>query len=75
MANKLYQEKFMGKVGDVYSVAPEFLRSSVEKRGILRGKVVFIPPHRRFAVLAFQGVHGVSRETFWPEDLKARCRV
>lgn len=71
-SRKEYQEKFLGKVGDVYSVAPEFMRSGVDKGATLRGKVVFIPKHRRFAVLAF---HGTSREAFWPEDLKARCRA
>lgn len=73
------QKEYIGtcrcKVGEVYSVTPQFTKSRVDKGRPLRGKVVFIPKHRRFAVLAFPGIHGTSREAFWPEDLKARCRA
>ena len=74
MGEKIYIPTFTGKVGEVYSVTPEFAGFSVAKGGTMRGEVVAIPSHRRFAVLAFEGVNGISREAFWPEDLQTRCR-
>lgn len=71
---KVVEEKFKGQLGDCYSVVPEFSRCRVDKGKAMCGVVVSIPPHRRYAVLAFPGVHGTSREAFWPEDLKARCK-
>ena len=75
MGEKKYIPFFDGKVGEIYSVSPEFAGSSVAKGGVMRGEVVHIPKHCRFAVLDFQGVNGVSREAFWPEDLQTRCRT
>lgn len=72
---KVYKETVTCKIGDVYSVEPEFARTGVASGGIMRGRVIFIPKNRRFAVLEFQGIHGVSRECFWPEDLMAKCRA
>ena len=72
---KEYVEQVAAKLGEIYSVAPEFARTGVTGGSIMRGKVVFIPTHRRFAVLEFPGIHGVSRECFWPEDLMAKCRA
>ena len=63
------------KVGEVYAVTPQFTKGRVDKGKPMRGKVAFIPKNRRYAVLAFPGPNGISREAFWPEDLKARCRA
>ena len=60
--------------GEVYSVIPEFTSSRVEKGKTMRGKVVYVPKNRRYAVLEFRGPIGTCRECFWPEDLKARCK-
>ena len=70
-----HEKKFKGKLGEVYSVQPEFASSGVTKGKVRRGKVVFVPKHKRYAVLAFKGPHGISREAFWPEDLKAKCNA
>ena len=73
-SEKKYSHIFAGEVGEVYSVVPEFAGSSVSKGGTMRGKVVFIPKNRRYAVLAFKGITGTSREAFWPEDLQ-QCNI
>ena len=72
--NKVYAEKVSAQIGEVYSVSPEFANTSVASGGQMRGTVVYIPAHCRYAVLEFQGVNGISREAFWPEDLQARCK-
>lgn len=72
---KVYQDTTTCKLGEVYSVTPQFTKCRVDAGETMRGKVVFIPKHRRYAVLAFKGTNGISRECFWPEDLKARCRA
>lgn len=71
---KEYREKTACKVGEVYSVTPQFTKCRVDSGVPMRGKVVFIPKHRRYAVLAFNGIHGISRECFWPEDLTVKCK-
>ena len=75
MKEKRHIAIFNGEVGEIYRVRPEFARCSVSKSGMMCGKVVVVPVHRRFAVLAFEGVNGISREAFWPEDLQTRCRA
>lgn len=75
MKEKRHIATFDGEVGEIYSVCPEFGGSSVSKSGMMRGKVAHIPTHRRYAVLEFKGVNGISREAFWPEDLLAKCRA
>ena len=71
---KRYEETTDARRGEAYSVRPEFARTGVAQGDVMRGRVVFVPKHRRYAVIEFLGPGGVSREAFWPEDLKARCR-
>lgn len=64
------------EIGEVYQVKPAFMKDSDTGGKALKGKVVYVHPKRRFAVLAFKGVHGISRECFRPEELTAdkRCK-
>ena len=62
------------KIGDVYRVRPEFCNAEKCGQGHaesvrMNGRVVYVHPQFRFAVLDF-GVYGVSiRESFFPEKL------
>ena len=40
----------------------------------MRGRVVYVHPKGRFAVLEFPGISGTEREAFWPEELTAENR-
>lgn len=58
------------EIGKWHRVAPVF---SIEKEGpgrFMMGKVVYVHPQGRFAVLEFEGRWGTVRESFWPEQLR-----
>lgn len=58
------------ELGKYYRVKPVF---AVEKEGagrFMMGRVIYIHPQGRFAVLEFEGAMGTARECFWPEELR-----
>jgi len=64
------------EVGEVYIVQPECAlpTGKYEKRP-MKGKVIWIHPLARFAVLEFEGVTANPRECFWPDELNDKNRV
>lgn len=64
------------QLGERYMVTTE---SSVcdrtNARHPIRGKVVYVHPEGRFAVLEFQGIRGRFRESYFPEQLTQKNRV
>lgn len=64
------------QLGEEYMVTT---KSSVcDKNNIrrpIRGRVVYVHPLGRFAVLKFQGVNGSFRESYFPELLTEKNRV
>lgn len=64
------------QLGERYMVTTE---SSVcdrtNARHTIRGKVVYVHPEGRFAVLEFQGIRGKFRESFFPEQLTDNNKV
>lgn len=64
------------QIGEIYAVKPAFASgdSSGASHRIMRGRVVYIHPKGRFAVLEFRGFHGTARECFWPDELTAENR-
>lgn len=59
----------MIRVGDKLRVAPVFAKHDGGVPRYMTGKVVYIHPKGRYAVLEFKGVHGKSREGFNLWDL------
>lgn len=57
-------------IGEAYMVTTEStLCKTDNSRPMLRGRVIYVHPRYRFAVLEFQGVHGTFRESYFPEQL------
>ncbi len=64
------------KIGEVYIVKTESTPCDKEThRPALRGRVVYVHPMLRYAVLEFRGIHGSFRESFFPEYLTKKRRV
>lgn len=59
----------MIRVGDKFRVKPAFAKNDGGTPHYMTGKVVYIHPKGRYAVLEFEGVHGKSREGFSLWDL------
>ena len=59
----------MIRVGEKLRVAPVFAKHDGGTPRYMTGKVVYIHPKGRYAVLEFKGVHGKSREGFTLWDL------
>ena len=59
------------KIGESYMVKPAFLTRTCggSDTEVLKGRVVYVHPKGRFAVLEFRGFHGTARECFWPDEL------
>ena len=55
---KRYEETTDARRGEAYSVRPEFARTGVARGDVMRGRVVFVPKHRRYAVIEFMGPGG-----------------
>lgn len=63
------------EVGEIYLVTPVFTTCGAgNQRQPMKGKVVYVHPKRRFAVLEFKGVNRNPRESFWPQELTVRCK-
>lgn len=61
------------KIGERYSVVPAFLGDTVKTPPQV-GRVVYVHPRGRYAVLEFDGVFGRPREGFRPDDLTPEKR-
>lgn len=57
------------EIGQKFRVSPAFVKGERNDRPRQTGKVVWIHPKGRFAVLEFKGVHGKPRECFSISDL------
>lgn len=58
-----------------YRVNPAFAKVKDGLSTSMVGEVVYIHPQKRYAVLAFAGPIGVSRESFYLDQLTDRNRV
>lgn len=58
-----------------YRVTPAFTKTNVEACKSMVGRVVYIHPERRYAVLEFEGPGGKSRESFPLDQLTDKNRV
>lgn len=65
----------MVELGQRYRVKPEFSRSGTAGAEKMEGTVVYIHPRGRYAILAFKGPHGTSRESFYLDQLTDRNRL
>ena len=58
-----------------YRVTPAFTKTNVEACKSMVGRVVYIHPEGRYAVLEFEGPGGKSRESFPLDQLTDKNRV
>ena len=58
-----------------YRVSPAFAKVKDGLSTSMVGKVVYIHPKQRYAVLEFEGPLGASRESFYLDQLTDRNRV
>lgn len=58
-----------------YRVKPVFTKGESDAAKIMVGRVVYVHPEGRYAVLEFEGTKGNPREAFWPEDLTDSNRM
>ena len=65
----------MVQLNQKYRVKPAFAKVNDGFNKSMVGKVVYIHPQERYAVLAFEGPIGVSRETFYLDELTERNHV
>ena len=64
------------KAGEVYIVKPECaIPTKTNNKPPKKGKVVWVHPKQRFAVLEFEGIIGNPRECFGPAELTEKNRV
>ena len=75
------------RLGECYMVKPELAipEKTYRKRKVkgkvqverlpMKGKIVWVHPLGRFAVLEFEGIHGNPRECFYPDQLLPKHRV
>jgi len=64
------------RIGEEYMVKTESTFGDKDNyRPLIRGRVVYVHPLFRFAVLEFQGVWASFRESYFPEQLTANNRV
>lgn len=63
------------KIGNKYRVRPAFAKEKETPECYMTGKVVYVHPKRRYAVLEFKGVRGNPRESFFMDQLTERNRV
>lgn len=65
----------MIELNQKYRVSPAFTKTNVETSKTMVGRVVYIHPEGRYAVLEFEGLAGVARESFYLEQLTEANRV
>lgn len=58
-----------------YRIKPAFSKVKDGLGDPMVGKVIYIHPQERYAVLEFEGPNGVAREAFPPEELTERNLV
>ncbi|MBQ8579328.1 MAG: hypothetical protein IJ448_01385 [Oscillospiraceae bacterium] len=58
-----------------YRVKPAFAKGEGGTVPSMAGKVVYVHPHGRYAVLEFKGHHGPARESFELSKLTEKNRV
>lgn len=66
------------QVGEIYRVRTDSVYcegQGVHLRPRVKGRVAWVHPRNRYAVLEFQGIHGNFRECYYPEELTERNRV
>lgn len=63
------------ELNQCYRVKPYFPKTKDGKSISMVGRVVYIHPEERYAVLEFQGQKGNPREAFYPEQLTEKNRV
>lgn len=64
------------RIGEEYMVKTESTFCDKDNhRPTLRGRVIYVHPMLRFAVLEFQGVWATFRESYFPEQLTRKNRV
>lgn len=66
---KRREGKVRAVLGQWYYAAPQFAQNILAKEKKQLGKVVYVHPKGRFAVLEFAGIYGRPRESFYGEDL------
>ena len=65
----------MVEMNQKYRVKPVFSVTQKGKPRAMVGRVVYVHPEGRYAVLEFEGPKGKARESFWPENLTDRNRL
>ncbi len=65
----------MIELNQKYRVTPAFTKTNVEVCKSLVGRVVYIHPKGRYAVLEFKGPGGKARESFPLDQLTDKNRV
>jgi hypothetical protein len=65
----------MAEIGQYYRVKPSFSKVKDGLGQPMVGKVIYIHPQGRYAVLEFPGPNGVAREAFDLEELTENSRV
>jgi hypothetical protein len=63
------------EINQKYRVKPVFSVAQKGKPRTMEGRVVYVHPEGRYAVLEFEGPKGKVRESFWPENLTDRNRM
>lgn len=65
----------MIELNQKYRVSPAFTKTNVEACKSMVGRVVYIHPSGRYAVLEFEGPGGTAREAFPLDQLTDQNRV
>ena len=67
----------MVQIGEEYRVLPAFVANIDDGKQSRKqvGKVVYVHPKGRYALLSFEGVSGKPRECFYSEQLTEKNRV
>lgn len=65
----------MVELDQKYRVKPAFTKGEGTDVKNMEGTVVYIHPQGRYAVLAFKGPHGTSREGFYLDQLTDKNRM
>lgn len=65
----------MVEIGQKYRIKPTFSKEKDGLDGPKVGKVIYIHPQGRYAVLEYEGPNGVAREAFNLEELTDRNMV
>lgn len=64
------------QIGEEYRVDSDSVFCKTPNvRPRIQGRVIWVHPLGRYAVLEFQGIHGKFRECYYPEQLTDKNRV